>query len=59
VSPCGACRQVLAEFSSPPEATMITFLRQGTFQTVALSDLLPDQFALDATPPPRDRTAPT
>lgn len=42
-APCGACRQVLAEFGS--EATA-TFLADGRYVTVAMSDLLPYQFSL-------------
>lgn len=39
--PCGACRQVLAEFA-PPEATVVVD-RVGTFR---LADLLPKPFRL-------------
>ncbi len=42
-APCGACRQVLAEFG-PGTAT--TFLSEGRYVTVPLGDLLPYQFSL-------------
>src|SRR5207244_4342355 len=38
--PCGACRQVLAEFGNP----LISFLGQEGRQTVPLSELLPIPF---------------
>jgi cytidine deaminase len=44
--PCGACRQVLAEFSLPGGATEITFLRDGKPVTMTISELLPETFAL-------------
>jgi len=40
VPPCGACRQVLAEFGNP----LISFLGQEGRQTMPLSDLLPIPF---------------
>jgi cytidine deaminase len=42
-SPCGACRQVLAEFS--PDITVI-FRRGGEVVAAALDELLPERFAL-------------
>lgn len=39
--PCGACRQVLAEFG--PQATVF-YKRQGEFCESSLSDLLPSSF---------------
>lgn len=42
-APCGACRQVLAEFG--PDA-VTTFLSEGRYVTIPLGDLLPYQFAL-------------
>jgi cytidine deaminase len=44
--PCGACRQVLAEFSLPGGATEITFLRDGKPVTMSIAELLPETFAL-------------
>lgn len=44
--PCGACRQVLAEFSLPGGATEITFLRDGKPVTMTIAELLPETFAL-------------
>jgi cytidine deaminase len=37
--PCGACRQVLAEFN--PEMLIVTSTTAGQIETVKLSDLLP------------------
>ena len=42
-APCGACRQVLAEFG-PDAAT--TFLVEGRYVTRGLAELLPYQFSL-------------
>lgn len=42
VTPCGACRQVLAEFS--PEMTVIVADLAGNRRVYALSELLPDAF---------------
>lgn len=49
-SPCGICRQVLAEFASDMPVVMVGVgSRQGeTGRVVALSDLLPYQFKLKA-----------
>jgi cytidine deaminase len=44
--PCGACRQVLAEFSLPGGATEITFLRDGKPVTMTIAELLPETLAL-------------
>ena len=41
--PCGACRQVLAEFS--PELTVV-FRRGGEVVAVGLDELLPERFQL-------------
>ncbi len=43
-SPCGACRQVMAEFG--PRAT-VSFLEGGRFQKRTLDELLPAGFELD------------
>lgn len=45
VSPCGACRQVLAQFSASAD---VIFLKDGSIQTMTLADLLPAQFELKA-----------
>lgn len=45
-SPCGACRQVIAEFALAGGRTEISFLRQNDPQTCTLSALLPDMFRL-------------
>lgn len=44
-SPCGACRQVLAEFSHPEAPLAIIYLDEhGSLKRVTISDLLPDAF---------------
>lgn len=43
-SPCGACRQILAEFS--PEAQVFLINHQGSCRTFLVTDLLPDAFTL-------------
>lgn len=43
-SPCGACRQVLHEFS--PEMRVILATTGGLRKTTTLQELLPDAFAL-------------
>lgn len=45
-SPCGACRQVLAEFSLPGGATLVMFLRGGQPVVRSLAELLPEAFQL-------------
>ena len=42
-SPCGACRQVLAEFGSE---AVVTFLESGRFRSMKLGELLPAAFEL-------------
>lgn len=44
-SPCGACRQVLAEFS--PEAHVHLVNREGETITSSVADLLPGAFRLE------------
>ena len=46
VSPCGACRQVLAEFAG--DELPVTFRRGGREVTRTLGELLPDAFRLAA-----------
>lgn len=41
-SPCGACRQVLSEFS--PELIIYIADKDGEFRTTTLKQLLPDSF---------------
>lgn len=42
--PCGACRQVIAEFAGPD--TKIGFLQNGALVTRTLAELLPGTFRL-------------
>lgn len=44
--PCGACRQVIAEFALPDGRTQITFRQNGIAVTRTIAELLPDHFAL-------------
>jgi cytidine deaminase len=43
VAPCGACRQVLAEFCDELEVVLVT--TSGLRQVTSLSELLPQRFA--------------
>ncbi len=45
-SPCGACRQVLAEFALPGGATQVLFLSGGRPVVRTLAELLPEAFRL-------------
>ena len=40
-SPCGACRQVLAEFG---RTAQVTFLEDGRFRSMTVDELLPAAF---------------
>ena len=42
--PCGACRQVIAEFAAPE--TMIYFLRDGKPFAMTMAELLPASFRI-------------
>jgi homotetrameric cytidine deaminase len=45
-SPCGACRQVLAEFARDPASVAVTALNgKGERKTWTLGQLLPDNFS--------------
>ena len=44
--PCGACRQVVAEFSLPAGLTEVTFLQGGQPVTRTMAQLLPEAFGL-------------
>ncbi|HEY1084982.1 MAG TPA: cytidine deaminase [Prosthecobacter sp.] len=48
--PCGACRQVLAEFSLPGGVTQITFLQGGKPVIRTVQELLPEAFQLPGRP---------
>jgi cytidine deaminase len=53
ISPCGGCRQILAEFASPD--TVVVWQISGEPVTVRLSELLP--YAFDLHGPERGRDA--
>lgn len=42
--PCGACRQVLAQFAA--DGMRVIYRRSGELESVELAELLPDQFEL-------------
>ena len=44
--PCGACRQVMAEFCGPDVPVVVAALADGEPATYRLADLLPHSFAL-------------
>ncbi len=44
--PCGACRQVLAEFCGPDFPVVVAALEGGDPETIPLADLLPRSFQL-------------
>ena len=44
VSPCGACRQVLSEFSSPENSIEVILACPNGDRSTTLKDLLPDSF---------------
>ncbi len=44
--PCGACRQVIAEFSMADGLTEVTFLRHGQPVTRTMAELLPEAFVI-------------
>ena len=43
-SPCGVCRQVLREFTSPAEFDVIVAGPDGAYKVKTLDELLPDSF---------------
>jgi homotetrameric cytidine deaminase len=45
VSPCGACRQVIAQFAGP--TTRIIYPRDGALTSVMFSELFPEAFELE------------
>lgn len=44
VTPCGACRQVMAEFLQPDTPVILSDVETGQIQTLTLSELLPKAF---------------
>lgn len=54
VAPCGACRQVLAEFAAPDMRVIMQDLADpGATRTVRLAELLPMPFSAIPAAPPR------
>ena len=45
-SPCGVCRQVMAEFGNPDEFRIIVAKTVNDYKTYILKELLPESFAL-------------
>ena len=45
--PCGACRQVIAEFALSDGRTQIAFLRNGQMMIQSIAEMLPNQFLLN------------
>ena len=45
-SPCGACRQFLAEFGGDMEVLLVDPEKTGEVRRVSLAELLPDQFEM-------------
>ncbi len=48
-SPCGACRQIIAEFGLAIKVIMVN--KNGDFQELTISELLPGSFTLNANTP--------
>jgi cytidine deaminase len=46
-SPCGACRQFLAEFGGSMDVLLVDADRPDVVKHLSLADLLPEQFSLD------------
>lgn len=46
VTPCGACRQVIAEFAAPNCRIICARVRGGEVRTWSLAELLPEGFSL-------------
>ena len=47
ISPCGVCRQVMAEFCNPDEFIIIMANRPDNYKQYTLRELLPMGFSLD------------
>jgi homotetrameric cytidine deaminase len=50
VSPCGACRQVLAEFAPPGTPVLLHNVRDGSTVEHSIAELLPHAFAPERLP---------
>ncbi len=50
VSPCGACRQVLAEFAAPDAPVILHNVRDGSTAEFTVAELLPQAFVKDRLP---------
>ena len=46
-SPCGACRQFLAEFGGSMDVYLVDADKQENVKQLSLADLLPEQFSLE------------
>jgi homotetrameric cytidine deaminase len=49
--PCGACRQVLAEFLKPAAVVLLHNTRDGKTQRTSMAELLPNAFLSKSLPP--------
>jgi len=47
-SPCGGCRQRIAEFATPQTRVHLCDARTGVVETVTMGELLPHSFATDS-----------
>lgn len=47
-TPCGACRQFLAEFADELEVLIDDSDKEGSVRETTLADLLPDRFSFEA-----------
>lgn len=45
-SPCGACRQVIAEFSDPADPLIVIIANELTSELLTIDELLPRSFSL-------------
>ncbi|NDW04673.1 cytidine deaminase [Jiella pacifica] len=54
-SPCGGCRQRLAEFSAPSTRVHLCDVTTGVVETVTMGELLPHSFATDSLEVPADQ----
>lgn len=50
VTPCGACRQFLAEFFSPDSPIIMSDAQTGALKTLTMAELLPEAFGPGVAP---------